>query len=90
MLNPLPNVTGPISKAFTASATATLAASAFGPANVPYMVKLPRLITTVFDCPATLIATLPEDTGILILVAPLLIPLLVPALSPVKNAPFPT
>ena len=89
MLNAFPMVTGPNNSAFTAFATDTFAASVFGPANVPYMVKLPRLITTVFDCPATLIAMLPEATGIVIVVAPLAMLEADPALSPVKNAPLP-
>ena len=89
ILYPDARVTGPSSKAFTFDATCTLAVSVFGPANVPYMVKLPRLITTVFDCPATLIAMLPEATGIVIVVAPLAMLDADPALSPVKNAPLP-
>ena len=88
MLKLLPSATGPNNTAFTALATATLASRVLGPANVPYMVKLPRFMTTVLACPATLMVMLPDATGMLILVAPLLIPLLEPALSPVKNAPL--
>ena len=89
ILYAFPMLTGPNSRAFTASATATLALRVLGPAKVPYMVKLPRLITTVLACPDTLMAMLPEATGMLIFVAPLAKVELVPACKPVKNAPLP-